>query len=217
MIQLKMPWCSPTQCLLPPLRSPRLWTRDTGHGCGCLQTLELSESLMSQHQQEGVSPTVSNTQGTLCGIVYQLQVVLGEPCSRLRSGVPGVHVQPHTPTQGITYNQLGYPGLKESQGWAPDLPSHPPPSEGYLLPSSLTSCTCHDDTAWTLAWSLSLSVPTPDTTELVHPCLPSLHPWANIRPTSGRGADGERGWHLSSTTLGSFRFLHFGKTSFSSW
>lgn len=143
MIQTKMRDMQPHAGSTPSLRSPRLCTWDTGHGCGCPQTLELSESPVSKHQQEGEAPTAGNTQGTLRGVVYQFWV-LGEPCLWLRSGVPGVHVQPHTPTQVITHSRQGYPRTLGEPGMGPRRALQCP--EGCLLPGLLASYTCHDDT-----------------------------------------------------------------------
>lgn len=74
----------------------------------------------------------------------QAWVALGKPCLWLRSGVPGVYVQPRTLTQEVTHNRQGYPWTLGEPGVGPRhiLPS----PEGCLLPDLLTSCTCHDDT-----------------------------------------------------------------------
>lgn len=70
-------------------------------------------------------------------------------------------MQPHTPTQVITYNQQGALDSGRARGRtqaSPCPPSPPPPREGCLLPGLLASFTCQDDTV-TLSWFLASLFP----------------------------------------------------------
>lgn len=52
MIQIKMLPLQPHSVSAPSLQGHGGFRQDTGHGRGCPQTLEFSESLVSKHQWE---------------------------------------------------------------------------------------------------------------------------------------------------------------------